>query len=108
MQDLTQSVDNVYQKSKVFRFYLHLKTQPEADKELNKYSKLLIEENAIQFELQCEIFEKMEVKEPRKRSLYFSSSLQGTILMISTYPQQSPIDEIKKQILTEFCNPFTV
>lgn len=102
------AIDNVYHKPEVFRFYLHLQTQPEADQELIKYSKLLIEENARQFELQCEIFEKMEVKEPRKRSLYFSSSLQGIMLMISTYPQQFPIEEIKKQILIEFCNSSTV
>ncbi|RAL22006.1 TetR/AcrR family transcriptional regulator [Thermoflavimicrobium daqui] len=101
------AIDNVYQKPEVFRFYLHLQTQPEADHELIKYSRFLIEENARQFEFQCEIFEKLGVKEPRKRSLYFSSTLQGIMLMISTYPQQFPIEEIKKQIVSEFCNPPT-
>jgi len=54
--------------------------------------------------MQCEIFERMEVKESRKRSLYFSSVLQGIMLMISTYPQKFPIEEIKNQIIREFCN----
>ncbi|GAB2548077.1 TetR/AcrR family transcriptional regulator [Gracilibacillus alcaliphilus] len=98
------AIDNVYKNPEVFRFYLHLQTQPEADHELIQYSRLLIEENARQFEFQCEIFEKLGVKEARKRSLYFSSTLQGIMLMISTYPQQFPIEEIKQQIMQEFCN----
>lgn len=97
------AIDNIHQKPEVHRFYLHLQTQPEADEELIKYSQLIIEENARQFELQCEIFESMGVAEPRKRSLYFSSVLQGIMLMISTYPQQLPVEEIKKQIINEFC-----
>jgi len=99
-----RAINNVYQHPRVFRFYLHLQTQPEADKELIKYSRMLIEENARQFEIQCEIFEKLGVDEPRKRSLYFSSVLQGSMLMISTYPQQFPIEEIKTQIIREFCH----
>lgn len=102
------AVDYVYAHPNVHRFYLHLQTQPEADKELNKYSKRLIEENARQFELQCKIFEKLNVKEPRKRSLYFSSTLQGIMLMISAYPQQFPIEEIKAQIIHEFCNSTSI
>lgn len=98
------AIDNVYQKPEVFRFYLHLQTQPEADEELIKYSRFLIEENARQFEFQCEIFKKLGVKEARKRSLYFSSTLQGIMLMISTYPKQFPIEEIKMQIVSEFCS----
>ncbi|GGB38799.1 hypothetical protein GCM10011409_15360 [Lentibacillus populi] len=98
------AIENVFQRPEIFRFYLHLQTQPEADQELIKYSNLLIKENARQFEFQCEIFEKLNVKEPRKRSLYFSSMLQGTMLMISTYPEQFPKEEIKKQILSEFCD----
>ncbi|WP_223254924.1 TetR/AcrR family transcriptional regulator [Bacillus atrophaeus] len=97
------AIDNVYQKPELFRFYLHLQTQPEADQELIKYSNMLIEESARQFELQCEMFEKLGVKEPRKRSLYFSSTLQGIMLMISTYPQQFPIEEVKTQMIREFC-----
>src|SRR5690625_13874 len=100
---IESAVDNVYANPNEYRFYLHLQTQPEEDEELIKYSKRLIEENARQFELQCEIFKKLKVKEPRKRSLYFSSTLQGIMLMISTYPQQFPIEEIKAQVIYEFC-----
>ncbi|GIO33617.1 MULTISPECIES: TetR/AcrR family transcriptional regulator [Paenibacillus] len=97
------AIDNVRDKPEVFRFYLHLQTQPESDEVLVKYSKMLIEESARQFNLQCEMFEKLGVKEARKRSLYFSSTLQGSMLMISTYPEQFPIEEIKAQIIQEFC-----
>ncbi|MTW85726.1 TetR family transcriptional regulator [Virgibacillus dakarensis] len=97
------AINNVYQHPEVFRFYLHLQTQPEADEELIKYSRMLIEESARQFEFQCGIFERLGVKKPRKRSLYFSSALQGIMLMISTYPDQFPIDEIKTQMIHEFC-----
>lgn len=98
------AINHVYQHPDVFRFYLHLQTQPEDDEELMKYSRMLVEENARQFELQCAIFEKLKVKEPRKRSLYFSAVLQGTMLMIATYPEQFPIEEIKAQIVREFCH----
>jgi AcrR family transcriptional regulator len=98
------AIDNVHTNPEVHRFYLHLQTQPEANEELIKHSHLLIQENARQFELQCKIFERMGEPEPRKRSLYFSSVLQGIMLMISTYPQKFPIEEIKKQIISEFCN----
>ncbi|KOP65195.1 transcriptional regulator [Bacillus sp. FJAT-18019] len=100
---LEQAIDNVYQQPEVFRFYLHLQTQPEADQELFPYSKRLVEEAARQFEIQCSIFESLGVPEPRKRSLYFSSTLQGIMLMISTYPQHFPIDEVKEQMTKEFC-----
>lgn len=98
------AIDNIQQNPEVHRFYLHLQTQPAADEELIKYSKLLIEENARLFELQCEIFERKGVDNPRQRSLYFSSVLQGIMYMISTYPQKFPIDELKKQVMNEFCN----
>ncbi|UOQ46371.1 TetR/AcrR family transcriptional regulator [Halobacillus salinarum] len=98
------AIDNVFENPEVFRFYLHLQTQPEADHELIKYSRFLIRENARQFEFQCEIFEKLGAMEARKRSLYFSSTLQGIMLMISTYPDKFPIEEIKKQIVDEFCH----
>lgn len=98
------AIDNIHQKPEVHRFYLHLQTQPESDEELIKYSHLVIEENARQFEFQCKIFESMGETEPRKRSLYFSSVLQGIMLMISTYQQGFPIEEIKNQIISEFCN----
>ena len=96
------AIDNIHKKPEVHRFYLHLQTQPEADEELIKYSHRIIEENTRQFELQCKIFERMGEKEPRKRSLYFSSVLQGIMLMISTYPRKFPIEELKQQIIREF------
>ncbi|MED4688290.1 TetR/AcrR family transcriptional regulator [Peribacillus frigoritolerans] len=98
------AIDNIHQKPEVHRFYLHLQTQPESDEGLIKYSHLIIEENARQFEFQCKIFESMGETDPRKRSLYFSSVLQGIMLMISTYQQGFPIEEIKNQIIREFCN----
>lgn len=100
---ISEAIDNVYKKPEEYRFYLHLQTQPEADEELVKYSRNLVSENARLFELQCEIFETQGVDEARKRSLYFSSTLQGIMLMISTYPQQFPVEEIKQQIIDEFC-----
>jgi AcrR family transcriptional regulator len=98
------AIDNIQTNPEVHRFYLHLQTQPKADEELIKYSHLIIEENARQFEMQCEIFEKMGVENPKQRSLYFSTVLQGIMLMISTYPQKLPIEELKQQIVSEFCN----
>lgn len=98
------AIDNIDKNPEVHRFYLHLQTQPREDKELIKFSHLIIAENTNQFELQCEIFEQMGEKEPRKRSLYFSTVLQGIMLMIATYPQKFPIDELKQQIIREFCN----
>ncbi len=98
------AIDNIRNNPEVHRFYLHLQTQPEADEELVKYSRLLIEGNTKQFELQCEIFEKMGDEDPRKRSLYFSTVLQGAMLMLSTYPENFPADELKDWIIGEFCN----
>ena len=98
------AIDNIHKNPEVHRFYLHLQTQPEADVDLIKYSRLIIEENARLFELQCKIFERMGESEPRRRSLYFSSVLQGIMLMIATYPQKFPIEELKQQIIREFCN----
>ncbi|MDN4526457.1 TetR/AcrR family transcriptional regulator [Fictibacillus fluitans] len=97
------ALDNVHQHPDVYRFYLHLQTQPESDQVLSNYSRILIGESARQFELQCEMFEKMGVEKPRKRSLYFSSTLQGIMLMISTYPENFPIEELKAEMVQEFC-----
>ncbi|WP_375163139.1 hypothetical protein [Laceyella sacchari] len=36
------------------------------------------------------------------RSLYFSSVLQGTMFMLSTYPERFPVKEVKEQIIQEF------
>lgn len=77
--------------------------QPEADEELFKYSRNLVDENARQFEKQCEIFEMQGAVDARKRSLYFSAALQGIMVMISTYPWQFPVEEVKQQIIDEFC-----
>jgi AcrR family transcriptional regulator len=95
-------IDNVYRKPEVFRFYLHLQTQPESDEVVAKYSKRLVEEITRQFEHQCDMFERLGVKEPRMRSLYFSSVLQGTMFMLSTYPERFPVKEVKEQIIQEF------
>lgn len=98
------AIENIHQNPEVHRFYLHLQNQPKSDEELIKCSHLIIEENARQFEFQCKIFESMGETEPRKRSLYFSSVLQGIMLMISTYQHGFPIAEIKNPIISEFCN----
>ncbi|MEC0174013.1 TetR/AcrR family transcriptional regulator [Paenibacillus favisporus] len=97
------AVDNVRRSPEVFRFYLHLQTQPEADETVAKYGKLLIEESARQFQIQCRMFEKLGASDPVARSLYFSSALQGIMLMISTYPDQFPVEAMKRQIIEDFC-----
>lgn len=97
------AVNNVRRSPEVFRFYLHLQTQPEADETVAKYGKLLIEESARQFQIQCRMFEKLGASDPVARSLYFSSALQGIMLMISTYPDQFPVEAMKRQIIEDFC-----
>ncbi|MBB3126659.1 AcrR family transcriptional regulator [Paenibacillus rhizosphaerae] len=97
------AIDNVQRSPQVFRFYLHLQTQPEADETIAKYGKLLIEESARQFQIQCRMFEKLGSADPVARSLYFSSALQGIMLMISTYPDQFPVEAMKRQIIDDFC-----
>ncbi|MET3546860.1 AcrR family transcriptional regulator [Paenibacillus favisporus] len=97
------AVDNVRRSPEVFRFYLHLQTQPEDDETVAKYGKLLIEESARQFQIQCRMFEKLGASDPVARSLYFSSALQGIMLMISTYPDQFPVEAMKRQIIEDFC-----
>ncbi|QQZ09647.1 TetR/AcrR family transcriptional regulator [Heyndrickxia vini] len=98
------AIDNIHKNPEIHRFYLHLQTQPREDEELIKFSHLIAEENTRQFELQCKIFENMGERDSRGRSLYFSTVLQGIMLMISTYPQKFPIEELKEQIIREFCN----
>ncbi|MBW4550376.1 MAG: hypothetical protein KME35_04605 [Aphanocapsa sp. GSE-SYN-MK-11-07L] len=39
----------------------------------------------------------------RQRSLYFSATLQGVMLMFSTDPNGFPLDAVKAQIIKEFC-----
>lgn len=97
------ALDDVRRKPEVFRFYLNLFTQPRLDPVVAKYSKALADEQARQFEIQTEMFRKLGVTEPRQRSLYFSSTLQGIMLMFSTYPKTFPLDEVKAQVIAEFC-----
>lgn len=97
-----QALDGIGRSPKIYRFFLNIQTQPDADALLSKYGKMLNKEMAELFELQCEIFEQMGEKNPRMRSLYFSSALQGAMLMISTYPEQYPIQEMTEQIMQEF------
>ncbi len=96
------ALNNVQQCPKAFRFFLHLQTQPEDDLVLAKYSQMLNNEVVSQFELQCDVFARLGVNEPRLRSLYFSSCLQGVMLMISTYPEQFPVQSLMKQLRDEF------
>jgi hypothetical protein len=49
------------------------------------------------------MFERLGVENPRQRSLYFSATLQGIMLMFSTYPQNFPLDAMKVQVIAEFC-----
>ncbi|UFJ42671.1 hypothetical protein LOK74_09340 [Brevibacillus humidisoli] len=54
-------------------------------------------------EVQCEMFAKLGVSDWRLRSLYFSSTLHGAMLMISTFPDDYPVNEIKQKITQQFC-----
>ncbi|RKN83722.1 TetR/AcrR family transcriptional regulator [Paenibacillus ginsengarvi] len=97
------ALDNVKKRPQVYRFYLHLQTQPEQDKVLSKYSQMLNEAMAKQFKVQCGMFAGLGAADEQLRSLYFSSTLHGAMLMISTYPDGYPVDEIKEQIIKQFC-----
>jgi hypothetical protein len=66
-----------------------------------------MDEQARQFEIQTEMFRKLGVANPRQRSLYFSSTLQGIMLMFSTYPQSFPLDAVKAEVIAEFCEQTT-
>jgi len=98
------AINNVYHRPEVYRFYLNLQTQPEDDHILATYSALLNEESRKQFEVQCRMFKQQGVKEPRMKSLQFSAALQGAMLMMTTYPGDFPVEEIKEQIIREYCN----
>ncbi len=98
------ALENVHRQPDVFRFYLNLFTQPKADPVVAKYTQKLMDEQARQFEVQTEIFQRLGVEKPRQRSLYFSATLQGVMLMFSTYPNRFPLEAIKAQIIAEFCN----
>ncbi|MFS1511594.1 hypothetical protein VQL36_04040 [Chengkuizengella sp. SCS-71B] len=96
-------MENVSRKPRVFRFFLNLLTQPKHDKVLAKYSNKLQSEFDKQFEVQSEMFEKLGVSNAKMKSVHFSSTLQGIMLMYSTYPNLFPLDEIKDQVIEEFC-----
>ncbi|WP_018758329.1 TetR/AcrR family transcriptional regulator [Paenibacillus terrigena] len=98
------AINNVYRRPEVYRFYLNLQTQPEDDHILATYSAMLNDESRKQFEVQCRIFKQQGVKEPRMKSLQFSAALQGAMLMMTTYPGDFPVEEIKEQIIREYCN----
>jgi hypothetical protein len=93
----------VRRQPEVFRFYLNLFTQPRLDPIVAKYSQKLMDEQAKQFEIQTQMFSELGVANPRQRSLYFSSTLQGIRLMFSTYPNTYPLDAVKAQVIAEFC-----
>jgi AcrR family transcriptional regulator len=97
------ALNDVRRQPEVFRFYLNLFTQPRLDPVVAKYTQRLMDEQAKQFEVQTEMFAKLGVADPRQRSLYFSSALQGIMLMFSTYPQSFPLHAVKAQIIAEFC-----
>lgn len=93
---------DVQRQPEVFRFYLNLFTQPRLDPVVAKYSQKLMDEQSKQFQVQTEMFTELGVPNPRQRSLYFSSTLQGMMLMFATYPHTYPLDEMKAQIIAEF------
>ncbi|NJO78936.1 MAG: TetR/AcrR family transcriptional regulator [Cyanobacteria bacterium RM1_2_2] len=95
---------DVQKKPDVFRFYLNLFSQPKLDPVIATHSQKLMDEQHRQFEVQTKMFKELGVTNPQQRSLYFSSTLQGTMLMYSTYPKTFPLDAIKAQIIAEFCN----
>ncbi|MDX8366060.1 TetR/AcrR family transcriptional regulator [Cytobacillus sp. IB215665] len=98
------SLENVHKQPLIFRFYINLLTQAKQDKVLSKYTMNLQKEYEKQFEVQTEIFEKLGVSNAKMKSLHFSSTLQGIMLMYSTYPNLYPLEKIKNEVIQEFCN----
>jgi AcrR family transcriptional regulator len=94
---------DVQRQPDVFRFYLNLFSQPSLDPIAAQSSQKLQDEQARQFEVQTQMFERLGVENPRVRSLYFSATLQGIMLMFSTYPENFPLEAMKAQIIAEFC-----
>lgn len=97
------ALDDVRRAPQVFRFYLNLFTQPKLDPIVAKYSQKLMDEQKRQFEVQTQMFHNLGVANPQQRSLYFSATLQGIMLMFSTYPENFPLDAVKAQVIAEFC-----
>lgn len=102
------ALEDVRWQPEVFRFYLNLFTQPKLDPIVAKYSQKLMDEQARQFQVQTTMFEHLGVENPQQRSLYFSSTLQGIMLMYSTYPNSFPLDAVKAQAIAEFCHNAAV
>lgn len=98
------AIDNVSARPDIYRFFLNLQTQPEDDHVLATYSSQLNEESRKQFEVQVKIFKQLGVPSPRMRSLRFSAALQGAMLMMTTYPGDFPVEEIKVQMMHEYCD----
>ncbi|MVO98206.1 TetR/AcrR family transcriptional regulator [Paenibacillus lutrae] len=98
------ALDNVGQRPKEYRFYLHLQTQPEEDEIVSKYSRMLNEAMAKNYQLQNGMFMSLGADDANLRSLYFSSTLHGAMLLMSTYPEHYPLEEMKKQINKQFCS----
>lgn len=96
------ALDHIARNPKAYRFFLHLQTQPEEDEVLSKYSRRLNSEMSRQYELQCEIFERMQAKDPKLRSLYFSSALHGLMFLMSIYPGY-PVEAMKEEMIRDFC-----
>lgn len=94
---------DVRKQPAVFQFYLNLFSQPNLDPQVAKQSQKLREEQARQFQVQTRMFEQLGVAHPQERSLYFSATLQGVMLMFSTYPQSFPLNAIEAQVIAEFC-----
>ncbi|WP_020620791.1 TetR/AcrR family transcriptional regulator [Paenibacillus daejeonensis] len=97
------AMDGVREQPDVYRFYLHLQTQPAEDKVLFKYSEQLKQATSDHFEIQCRLFENLGAADARLQSLYFSSTLTGMMLMIATYPEGYPVQAMKEQIMDQFC-----
>lgn len=96
------AIGYVEQNPKAYRFYLHLQTQPDEDVVLSKYSQAINQEMSKQYETQCGMFKSMQVENPELRSFYFSSTLQGIMLLKSIYPSY-PVEELKAQVIRDFC-----
>jgi AcrR family transcriptional regulator len=94
---------DVQKQPDVFRFYLNLFSQPKLDPIVAQSTQKLMDEQSRQFEVQTQMFAKLGLENPRQRSLYFSATLQGIMLMFSTYPQNFPLDAMKAQVIAEFC-----
>lgn len=98
------ALDDVHRQPEAFRFEINLLTQPKLDSVAAKYIQKLMDERAKQFVVQTEMFKKLGVPNPQHLSLYFSSILQGITLMFSTYPETFPLQQMKAQMIEEFCN----